>query len=803
MKNIEHFGDLTPRMNDFREKVLDKKPYICAERALLATESYRLYQNQPPVMKRALMLKNILEKMSIYIEDETLIVGNQAASNKDAPIFPEYTLEFVIDELDKFEKRDGDVFYITEETKAALRSIAPFWENNNLRAKGEALLPEEVNVFMETGFFGMEGKLNSGDAHLAVDYEQLLKIGLVGYEKRVRQLKAELDLCVPENIDKYVFYKAVLIVIEAVKTYADRFSLLAQEMAENAQSHRKDELLEISNICSKVPYEPALSFKEAIQSVWFIQLILQIESNGHSLSYGRFDQYMYPYLKADLEKGVITDEEAVELLTNLWIKTLTINKVRSQAHTFSSAGSPMYQNVTIGGQTPDKKDAVNKLSFLVLKSVAQTRLPQPNLTVRYYNGLNKEFLDECIEVMKLGTGMPAFNNDEIIIPSFIDLGVKEEDAYNYSAIGCVETAVPGKWGYRCTGMSYQNFPRILLAVMNDGVDVTSGKRFVEGYGYFRDMKSFEELQDAWDKSIREITRLSVIVENAVDLASERDVPDILCSTLTQDCIGRGKTIKEGGAVYDFISGLQIGIANMADSLAAIKKLVFEEKKITPQQLWDALQDDFMSEENQKIQSMLINEAPKYGNDDDYVDQLVVEAYDSYINEIKKYPSTRYQRGPVGGIRYAGTSSISANVGQGYGTMATPDGRKAHTPLAEGCSPAHAMDKNGPTAVFKTVSKLPTHEITGGVLLNQKVTPQMLATEENKEKLEMIIKTFFNRLHGYHVQYNVVSRETLIDAQKNPEKHRDLIVRVAGYSAFFNVLSKATQDDIIERTEQTL
>lgn len=803
MKNIEHFGDLTPRMNDFREKVLDKKPYICAERALLATESYRLYQNQPPVMKRALMLKNILEKMSIYIEDETLIVGNQAASNKDAPIFPEYTLEFVIDELDKFEKRDGDVFYITEETKAALRSIAPFWENNNLRAKGEALLPEEVNVFMETGFFGMEGKLNSGDAHLAVDYEQLLKIGLVGYEKRVRQLKAELDICVPENIDKYVFYKAVLIVIEAVKTYADRFSLLAQEMAENAQSHRKDELLEISNICSKVPYEPASSFKEAIQSVWFIQLILQIESNGHSLSYGRFDQYMYPYLKADLEKGVITDEEAVELLTNLWIKTLTINKVRSQAHTFSSAGSPMYQNVTIGGQTPDKKDAVNKLSFLVLKSVAQTRLPQPNLTVRYYNGLNKEFLDECIEVMKLGTGMPAFNNDEIIIPSFIDLGVKEEDAYNYSAIGCVETAVPGKWGYRCTGMSYQNFPRILLAVMNDGVDVTSGKRFVEGYGYFRDMKSFEELQDAWDKSIREITRLSVIVENAVDLASERDVPDILCSTLTQDCIGRGKTIKEGGAVYDFISGLQIGIANMADSLAAIKKLVFEEKKITPQQLWDALQDDFMSEENQKIQSMLINEAPKYGNDDDYVDQLVVEAYDSYINEIKKYPSTRYQRGPVGGIRYAGTSSISANVGQGYGTMATPDGRKAHTPLAEGCSPAHAMDKNGPTAVFKTVSKLPTHEITGGVLLNQKVTPQMLATEENKEKLEMIIKTFFNRLHGYHVQYNVVSRETLIDAQKNPEKHRDLIVRVAGYSAFFNVLSRATQDDIIERTEQTL
>lgn len=803
MDHTKHFGSLTPRMHHFREQVLDKKPYICAERAVLATESYKQHQNQPAVMKRALMLKNILEKMSIYIEDDTLIVGNQAASNKDAPIFPEYTLEFVINELDTFEKRDGDVFYITEETKDALRSIAPFWQNNNLRSKGGALLPDEVSVFMETGFFGMEGKLNSGDAHLAVDYEQLLKIGLKGYEQRTCQLKEELDLCIAENIDKYVFYKAVLIVIEAVKTYASRFSVLARQLASTAEGSRKEELLEISTICSKVPYEPASTFKEAIQSVWFIQLILQIESNGHSLSYGRFDQYMYPYLQADLQAGKISEDKAVELLTNLWIKTLTINKVRSQAHTFSSAGSPMYQNVTIGGQTPDKKDAVNQLSFLVLKSVAQTRLPQPNLTVRYYNGLNKSFFDECIEVMKLGTGMPAFNNDEIIIPSFIDLGVKEEDAYNYSAIGCVETAVPGKWGYRCTGMSYQNFPRILLAVMNDGVDVTSGKRFVKGRGYFKDMKSFAELQKAWDQSLREITRLSVIVENAIDLASERDVPDVLCSTLTQDCIGRGKTIKEGGAMYDFISGLQIGIANMADSLAAIKKLVFEEKRISPEQLWNALQDDFTSEENQKIQQMLIEDAPKYGNDDDYVDTLAVEAYQPYIEEIKKYPSTRFQRGPIGGIRYAGTSSISANVGQGLSTLATPDGRKAHTPLAEGCSPVHAMDKSGPTAVFKTVSKLPTHEITGGVLLNQKVTPQMLSTEENTEKLEMLIKTFFNRLKGYHVQYNVVSREMLIDAQKNPEKHRDLIVRVAGYSAFFNVLSKATQDDIIGRTEQTL
>lgn len=755
-------------------------------------------------MVRAKMLEKVLDNMSIYIEDKSLLAGNQATKNRNAPIFPEYTMEFVMKELDQFEKRDGDVFYITEKTKEQLREIAPFWQNNNLRARGEALLTEEVRVFMETGVFGMEGKLNAGDAHLAVNYERILKDGLRGYEKRVKEYKASLDLTDPESIDKYCFYNAVLIVLEAVRNFANRYSVLAQDLAEKElNQERKIELLEISRICSKVPYEPAETFREAVQSAWFIQLILQIESNGHSLSYGRFDQYMYPYYNRDIKNGTIKESEALELLTCLWIKTLTINKVRSQAHTLSSAGSPMYQNVTIAGQTIDKKDAVNDLSFLVLKSVAQTRLTQPNLTVRYHKNINKHFLDECVEVMRLGFGMPALNNDEIIIPSFMDWQVKEEDAYNYSAIGCVETAVPGKWGYRCTGMSYINFPRMLLCTMNNGVDLTSNKRFTKGYGYFTEMESYEELLKAWDKTIREITRYSVIVENVIDKASERDVPDILCSALTDDCIARGKTIKEGGAVYDFISGLQVGIANMADCLAAIKKLVYEEKKITRQELWNAILDDFSSPENKKIQEMLIREAPKYGNDDDYVDQLIVEAYDSYIEEIEKYPNTRYNRGPIGGIRYAGTSSISANVGQGMSTMATPDGRNAFEPLAEGCSPAHNSDKNGPTAVFKSVSKLRTNKITGGVLLNQKMTPQMLSTEENRQKLELLIKTFFNRLHGYHVQYNIVSKETLIDAQKHPEKHKDLIVRVAGYSAFFNVLSKKTQDDIIGRTEQSL
>lgn len=804
MENTEYFGKLTERMQAFRENVLDEKPYIDAERAVIVTDVYRKNQNQPAVMKRALMLQEILRKMTIYIEPETLLAGNQAGKNRNAPVFPEYTMKFIIDELDLFEKRDGDVFYITEETKERLREIAPFWEGNCLRARGEALLPDEVKVFMETGFFGMEGKLNAGDAHLAVNYERILKEGLRGYEERTRRMMYGLDLCQPESIDKMVFYKAVLIVLQAVRDFAGRYADLAEMQAAGEENLlRKKELEEMASVLRRVPYEPAESFREAVQAVWLIQLVLQIESNGHSLSYGRFDQYMYPYYRKDRDEKRITDDEVLEILSCLWIKTLTINKVRSQSHTLSSAGSPMYQNVTIGGQTAEGKDAVNPLSFLVLRSVAQTRLTQPNLTVRWHHGLDPHFYDECIEVMRLGFGMPAFNNDEVIIPSFIQWGVKEEDARCYSAIGCVETAVPGKWGYRCTGMSYMNFPRILLCVMNNGIDLTSGKRFAEGYGYFRNMKSFDELLDAWDKTVRELTRYSVITENAIDKASERDVPDILCSALVDDCIGRGRTIKEGGAVYDFISGLQVGIANMADSLAAIRKLVFDEKRITPAALWDAILDDFSSEENRRIQEMLINEAPKYGNDDDAADLLAVRAYEPYLDEISGYPNTRFGRGPVGGIRYGGTSSISANVGQGMGTMATPDGRKAHEPLAEGCSPAHNCDRSGPTAVFKSVSKLPTEKITGGVLLNQKMTPSMLESAENRKKLEMLIRTYFDRLHGYHVQYNIVSRETLLDAQAHPEKHKDLIVRVAGYSAFFNVLSRKTQDDIIARTEQTL
>ena len=798
---MSYFGQLHPRTEKMRRRILGTQPTVCIERAMLTTQAYREHAQDQVVLLRAHVLDTVLRNMTIYIDPEDLIVGNQASVDRAAPIFPEYAMDWVVSELDEFDKRNGDRFTISEENKRILREMYPYWKGRTLQDKGYAAFPEESRLFYDLGIIKTEGNITSGDGHIAVDYGRVLREGLIGYRERTSEALSALNLADFTDLKKSYFYRAVGIVLGAVEAYAQRFALCAEAAVENAEPERAAELTEIARICRKVPMQPAETFREALQSVWMLHVILQIESNGHSLSYGRLDQYCYPYYLKSKEDGM-TDEEACELLENLWLRTYTVNKIRPWTHTRFSAGSPLYQNVTVGGQTPDGADAVNALSRLILKTVARCHLPQPNLTVRYHKGLSNEFMRECIEVIRCGFGMPAFNNDEIIIPSFLSLGVKKEDAYNYSAIGCVEVAVPGKWGYRCTGMSFLNFPKTLMIALNDGVDIKSGKRVCAGAGHFLDMERFGDVMHAWDQFVREFCRQAVILDSCADMVLEQEVPDILCSALTDDCIARGKHLKEGGAVYDFISDLQVGIANLGDSLAAIKKCVYEDQTITRAELWNALLRDFEGAEGERIRQLLLD-APKYGNDDDYVDSLVVKGYDSYIDEILKHKNTRYGRGPIGGAYYAGTSSISANVPQGAGTGATPDGRHAGEPLAEGCSPTHSMDINGPTSVFKSVSKLRTEKITGGVLLNQKVAPSMLSKPRDREKLLMLLRTFFDVLHGFHVQYNVVSRETLLDAQVHPENHRDLIVRVAGYSAFFNDLSRQTQDDIIERTEEVL
>lgn len=792
------------RIARLKSAVLAAVPTICTERARIYTDVYKEFENSPVILKRAFALEKTLRSMTIFISDGELIVGNQSSKLRAAPIFPEYVTAWIINELDDFDKRPGDAFFINEEQKKELREICSHWTGKTLIEKGYSLMSPLNREIHDSGIIRAEGNLTSGDAHIAVNFEKILETGLGGYLRIIEEHQMSLKDSDERFFEKQDFYNALSIGIKAFQTFIKRFEKLSFELSEcETDITRKSELIKISENCLNISENPPRGFYEALQLTWFVQLILQIESNGHSVSLGRMDQYLYRFYKNDLITGKINEEFALELLENTWLKLLTVNKIRSWSHTRFSAGGPLYQNVTIAGQTTDGKDAVNELSYLILDSVGRMKLTQPNLSVRFHKNISDDFLSECINVIGRGFGMPAFNNDEIVIPSLLDLGIKKDDAYNYSAIGCIEIAVPGKWGYRCTGMSFLNFMRVLLAAMHNGLDEMSGKTFHKGTGDFIDFETFNDLMKAWKDQVEFYTRATVEIDTAADLALEELVPDILCSAFVDDCISRGKTIKEGGSVYDFISGLQVGIANLGNSLAAMKKLVFEGKTISKESLTENLKNNFDGKEGEKVRQLLLNYAPKYGNDDDYVDILLNDAYMVYINELKKYHTTRFGRGPFGCRYYAGTSSISANVPSGSVVPATPDGRKAFTPLAEGSSPTSGTDTLGPTAVFKSVSKLPTGKILGGVLLNQKLSPSSLTNEIQKQKLISIIRTFFDTLKGWHVQYNIVSRDTLLAAKKNPENYRDLVVRVAGYSAFFTTLSPDTQDDIIARTEQSL
>lgn len=801
--NNEQFP-VSKRVNALREKVLSTKPGICIERARIYTEVYRDNEEKPVILKRALALRETLRRMTIWIGENELIVGNHSSKLRAAPIFPEYATSWILKEMDDFEKRPGDAFFPTEDQKAELRELLPWWKGRTTLERGYAIMDPRLREIHDSGMIRAEGNLTSGDGHIAVNFYRVMELGINGYRDETRRRRETLDMALARDVDRKMFYDAVDISLEGFQTFIERFAVLAEEMAKKEQDEtRRGELQEISRICSRLPLHAPETFREAIQLVWFMQLVLQIESNGHSVSLARLDQYLYPLFEKDKKAGLLTDAQAVELLECLWVKMVAVKKVRSWSHTRFSAGGPLYQNVTIGGQTPTGGDAVNRLSYLILHAVGNLKLTQPNLTVRYHRNMSEDFMQACIRVIEKGFGMPAFNNDEIVIPELIKLGVEKEEACDYSAIGCIEVAVPGKWGYRCTGMSFLNFMRVLLAAMHDGKDVVSGKIFHQGKGHFRDFGDFERLMEAWREQAVFYSHAMVAIDTAIDLTLEREVPDILCSAFTDDCLARGLTVKQGGSKYDYISGLQVGIANMGNALAAIKKLVFDEKRIGKEELLAALESDFAGPEGEKLRQIILNHAPKFGNDDDSVDLLTRRAYEMFIDDYETHITTRHGRGPIGCRYFAGTSSISANVPQGAVVPATPDGRKAGKPLAEGCSPTSGTDVNGPTAVFKSVTKLPTARIFGGVLLNQKLSPAAIRCDGDKAKLATMMRVFFDDLLGWHVQYNIVDKKTLLAAKANPREYRDLVVRVAGYSAFFADLAPDTQDDIIARTEHEL
>ncbi len=790
------------RIKKLRECILNKTPSVCIERARYFTKAYKENEDKPIYIKRAKAVEKTLENMSIYIKDGELIVGNQSFDERTAPIFPEYAVQWIEDELKEygnFNKREGDNFYINEKNIDELLEIVQYWKGKTLKDKCYGIMPEEIKKAINVKVIHGEGNMTSGDGHIVPDFEKALNLGLSGIIKEAEEALEKVDISENDGFKKKSFLESVIIINKAIINFGLRYSELAKKLAlAEKDINRKNELLLISDICSRIPKEAPKNFYEAVQMIWFVHLVIQIESNGHSASLGRVDQYLYPYYKEGIENGTLTEDFAKELLQCLWIKLFSILKIRPTSHAGYGAGYPTYQNVTIGGCNELGEDCTNSLSYLILQSVGEMKLTQPNLSARLFSNSSARFIRECANVIKTGFGMPALHTDEIIVQSLLNKGVNYKDAYNYTMVGCVEVAVPGKWGYRCTGMSFLNMIKAVELTLNDGYDERTGETLLTGNRDLLSFNNFEELWAAWEKNIAYYTKLTVALDKIADTNLE-EFPDIFCSSLVDDCIGRGKSIKEGGSIYDIVAGLQVGLANATNSLFALKDVIFDKNILSKEEVMNALKNNFEGLEGIKVKKILFS-SPKYGNDIDCVDNMARNVYQTYINEISKYKTTRYGRGPIGGIYGLSTSGISSNVPMGCVTGATPDGRFAWTPAAEGASPVQGSDIEGPTSVLKSITKLPTILMTGGQLLNMKFSPNLLVGDDQFTKFINLIKSFVS-MKGWHIQFNVIDTKTLREAQKDPEKYRDVIVRVAGYCAQFVTLDQTTQEDIISRTEE--
>jgi formate C-acetyltransferase len=783
----------------YKKSVKNVKPEVCIQRAILVTESYRNTEAMAPVLRRAMALKHILENMDIFIDENEVIVGNLASKVMAAPIFPEYAIKWFKDEMDTIPNRPMDSFIINKNIMQQMDQVFDYWNERTFSEKCIASLPQYMLDADKIKAIYGEHLTNEGDGHLIVDYQKVLRIGLTGIAKEAAQRLDSLEIYNDSSVSARYFLMSVMTVCNAVTCFAKRFASLARTLSEKVQeTARKEVLRDIAAICERVPGEPARSFSEALQSLWFIHLVLQIESNGHSISLGRFDQYLYPYFNTDLQNNRLTEDQALELIKHFWIKLNTINKIRPWSDTEFLTGYPMFQNVTIGGQKTFGKDAVNKLTYLCLKATEEVAMPQPSLSARYYAGSSQEYLRACVLCIKKGLGMPAMFNDDAIIPALLNRGVTYEDAENYGMVGCVEVAVPGKWGYRCNGMSYFNMLKVLELALNNGVDPETQICLVPGTGSMDTFSSMDDLWKAWNTQLEWFTNCYVQHDAIVDTILEQLLPDPFCSALVDDCIARGKTIKQGGAVYDIVSAQSIGIANISNAIASVKRLCFDEDLVAPARYKQAMDSNFDNEDGKKLLEF-IKAVPKYGNDDDDVDGIAVKIMTEYAQILRRYKNARLNRGPINCGWQISTSTVTANVPFGKSIGATPDGRKKEESLAEGCSPVQGSDISGPTASMNTITKLPNVLIAGGQLYNMKFSPQLLSEEKGIEAMITLLRGYGAR-KGWHVQFNIVNAQTLIEAQKRPENYRDLVVRVAGYSAYFVDLNNTIQNDIIKRTE---
>lgn len=826
----------TERIDRLKEALFAKMPEIESARAQLITESYKRTEGQPMVIRRALAFKHILENIPIIIREDELIVGSTTLAPRGCQTYPEFSFEWLEAEFDTVETREADKFHIEKTAAAQIKEADKYWKGRTTSELALSYMSPEAIKAMNHNMFTTGNYFYNGVGHVTVQYWKVLEIG---YEGIMKEIAAELEATKAGDANyatKSRLLQAMLISCQAVIDYANRYATRADEMAaKESNPQRAAELRQIAENCRRVPAKGATGFYEACQAFWFVQQLLQLESSGHSISPGRFDQYMFPYFKSDIEKGKITREFAQELIDCIWVKLNDLNKCRDAESAKGFAGYSLFQNLIVGGQDANGVDATNDLSFMCLDASIHVHLPMPSLSIRVWNGSPHELLIRAVEVTRTGVGLPAYYNDEVIIPSLMNMGIPMEEARCYGIIGCVEPQVQGKtWGWH--DAAFFNMCRPVEMVFSQGFDM--GEQIGPKTKPVEEMTNFEEFYDAYKTQMNYFIELLVNSDNAIDQAHSERAPLPFLSTMIDDCIKRGKTPEQGGAIYNFTGPQGFGIANMADGLYAIKTLVFEEKKFTLAELKRALTFNFGEEPEKNVigqlagqvtASMLnqgltpdaktveravdkiigsitpaekarfkeirelINEAPKFGNDDEVVDAFARDVAYTYTKPLLHYSN------PRGGRFQAGLYPVSANVPLGAQTGATPDGRLAGTPVADGVSPSAGKDVHGPTAAANSVARLDHGIASNGTLYNMKFHPTALSGDEGLNNFVSLIRSYFDQ-KGMHMQFNVVSRETLLDAQKHPEKYKGLVVRVAGYSALFTTLSKSLQDDIINRTE---
>jgi len=768
------------RVQKLKEEMFAEERFMSVEQAKIVTGVYRKYPGLPRNILRALALKEALLHIEIRITPGELIVGNRTTGVRAGVIFPESGLSWVDREIETLPTRPQDPFQVKEEDVAAFHEeIFPFWKGKTL----EDVLDERIGGEMRA--IGKVAKINQTDhaqGHICPDTARWLRYGPAGLAKAARENKEKH----PDNAE---FYEGMIIALEGASLFMRRYAELARGMAKSAA--QPEELLEIARVCDKLAANPPESYREAVQASWFLYVILQMESNASSFSPGRMDQYLYPYYKKDVASGALSPEDALEITECLFLKFNQIVYLRSAGSAKYFAGFPIGFNVAVGGQDENGGCAENELSFLFLRAQEHLLLPQPNLSARVFEGSGEHFLTRCAQVIGKGSGMPQLFNDEAVIPALTGKGISEQDARNYAIVGCVElTTMGNNLGWSDAAMF--NLVKALELALNDGRCTLTGKQMGAHTGTIEAFETYEDVLKALDTQVDFFFERMIRCCEVVEKAHAELLPSPFLSSVIDDCMERGIDVTAGGAHYN-LSGIQaIQCANVADSLAALKTLVYDEKIVDRRELHEALTSNFENAELLRLR--LLNKAPKYGNDVEWVDAIAFDWARQFAGRLAKYTNAR------GGPYQMGLYTVSAHVPMGQNVGATPDGRKAKEPLADGgMSPVYGRDSHGPTAVLKSVARVKSEYGSNGTLLNMKFLPSLFKTEIGVQKFVRLIRAFI-RLKIIHVQFNVVNRSDLLAAQKHPELYRSLTIRVAGYTAYFTELAPDLQQEIIERTE---